>query len=262
MLSECFDAGKEREFKLKNNYKMVVQYDGTRYDGWQKQGNTGDTIQGKLESVLEKLTGEPVEVSGSGRTDAGVHAVGQVANVHLETEMEAEEILNYVNRYLPEDIGLISVEQVPERFHSRLNATGKVYTYWIETAPKTPVFQRKYMYGLGACLDIEAMKRAAALLCGTYDYQSFCTKKNRKKSTVRTVKTISFRPHGSQIEVHIVGDGFLYHMVRILMGTLIEVGQGRRSPESMKEILAAKDRRAAGYTVPACGLFLTGVMYD
>lgn len=247
---------------MKKNYKMVLQYDGTRYDGWQRQGNTGDTVQGKLEAVLGRMTGEQVEVIGSGRTDAGVHAAGQVANVRLETEMTPGEMMRYVNQYLPEDIGLTLMEEVPERFHSRLNSTGKIYTYWIETAPKSPVFQRKYIYGLGERLNLEAMKQAAGILCGTHDFKSFCSKKNMKKSTVRTVKSICICPHGSQIEVRVEGNGFLYHMVRIMMGTLIEVGLGKRSPVSINEILEAEDRQTAGYTAPACGLFLTEVLYD
>lgn len=255
-------AKRKEEKGLKKNYKMVIQYDGTRYDGWQKQGNTDHTIQGKLEAVLGRMSGEEVEVDGSGRTDAGVHATGQVANAHIETEMTDVEIMEYLNRYLPEDIALISLEEAPERFHSRLNARGKIYTYWIETAPRSPVFQRKYIYGLGKRLNLQNMEKAAELLLGTYDFKSFCSNKNMKKSTVRTLKSISFQQHGSQIEVQVSGDGFLYNMVRILMGTLIEVGLGKRSPESMREVLDTKDRQAAGYTVPACGLFLTTVLYD
>lgn len=247
---------------MKNNYKIVVQYDGTRYDGWQRQVNTVNTIQGKLEAVFSKMTGEKVEVIGSGRTDAGVHATGQVANAHLETDIPENEIMNYVNQYLPDDIAVISVKAAPDRFHSRLNASGKVYTYWLETAPKCQVFQRKYIYGLGERLDLEAMRQAAVILCGTHDYKSFCSNKNMKKSTVRTVKTISVHEYGSQVEVQVSGDGFLYNMVRILVGTLIEVGLGKRTPASMREVLEAKDRQAAGYTAPACGLFLTAVLYD
>lgn len=247
---------------MKKNYKMIIQYDGTRYDGWQRQGNTGNTIQSKLEAVLSKMTGKELEIDGSGRTDAGVHAIAQVANVHMDTNKTLQEIMDYVNQYLPDDIAVTQLEEVPDRFHSRLNATGKVYTYWIEMSPKCPVFQRKYIYTLGQKLDVEAMRQAAKLLCGTHDFKSFCSKKTIKKSSVRTLKSISFHERGSQLEIHVAGNGFLYNMVRILMGTLIEVGLGKRKPESMKEILEAKDRQAAGPTAPACGLFLTAVMYD
>ncbi len=247
---------------MKKNYKMIIQYDGTRYDGWQRQGNTGNTIQSKLEAVLGRMTGEELEVDGSGRTDAGVHAIAQVASVHMDTDKTPLEIMNYVNQYLPDDIAVTKLEEAPDRFHSRLNATGKVYTYWIEMSPKCPVFQRKYIYTLGQKLDVEAMRQAAKLLCGTHDFKSFCSKKTIKKSSVRTLKSISFHERGSQLEIHVAGNGFLYNMVRILIGTLIEVGLGKRKPESMKEILEAKDRQAAGPTAPACGLFLTAVLYD
>lgn len=247
---------------MKKNYKMIIQYDGTRYDGWQRQGNTGNTIQSKLEAVLSKMTGAELEIDGSGRTDAGVHAIAQVANVHMDTNKTLQETMDYVNQYLPDDIAVTQLEEVPDRFHSRLNATGKVYTYWIEMSPKCPVFQRKYIYTLGQKLDVEAMRQAAKLLCGTHDFKSFCSKKTIKKSSVRTLKSISFHERGSQLEIHVAGNGFLYNMVRILMGTLIEVGLGKWKPESMKEILEAKDRQAAGPTAPACGLFLTAVMYD
>ena len=247
---------------MKKNYKMIIQYDGTRYDGWQRQGNTGNTIQSKLEAVLGRMTGEELEVDGSGRTDAGVHAIAQVASVHMDTDKTPLEIMNYVNQYLPDDIAVTKLEEAPDRVHSRLNATGKVYTYWIEMSPKCPVFQRKYIYTLGQKLDVEAMRQAAKLLCGTHDFKSFCSKKTIKKSSVRTLKSISFHERGSQLEIHVAGNGFLYNMVRILIGTLIEVGLGKRKPESMKEILEAKDRQAAGPTAPACGLFLTAVLYD
>lgn len=247
---------------MKKNYKMTLEYDGTRYDGWQKQGNTGNTIQEKLEKIFEKLTGSATEVIGSGRTDAGVHAKGQVANVHLDTELTVAELKQYMNRYLPEDIAVTSMEEAAERFHSRLNAKSKVYTYRVETTPKKPVFQRKYIYGLGESLDLEAMKAAARQLCGTHDFRSFCSNKNKKKSTVRTLQFITFQEHGTQIEINFSGDGFLYNMVRILTGTLIEVGQGKRRADTMIEILEAKDRQAAGFTAPSEGLFLTAVFYE
>lgn len=244
------------------NYKMILQYDGTRYDGWQKQGNTGNTIQEKIETVLKRMTGEAAELIGSGRTDAGVHALGQVANAHLDTEMTPEEIKNYLNEYLPEDIAVMQVEIVPERFHSRLNATGKLYTYSIETGPKKQVFQRKYVYGLGKPLNVKAMEQAARYVLGTHDFRSFCSNKNMKKSTVRTIKVLNIQEQGSRVEIAVSADGFLYNMVRILAGTLIEVGLEKRRPESMKEILDAKNRQEAGYTAPVEGLMLTTVFYE
>lgn len=245
------------------NYKIVLQYEGTRYNGWQKQGNTANTIQGKLEQVLERMAGHPVDVHGSGRTDAGVHAMGQVANFHLQKEWEPGQIVSYLNRYLPEDITILQAERVPERFHSRLQAIEKVYRYQIETGEKRNVFQRRMQYGLGEALDIPMMQKAAGLLCGTHDYRSFCGNPRMKKSTIRTVRaiTVNQEPGTSLVIMTFWGDGFLQHMVRILTGTLIEVGQGKRQPRQMLHILEARDRKMAGFTAPAEGLCLIKVEY-
>lgn len=247
---------------MKHNYKIILQYEGTRYDGWQKQGNTENTIQGKLENILAKMTGQEVEVHGSGRTDAGVHAQGQVANFHLEEDLEPEQVKAYLNRYLPDDIAVMKAERAQERFHSRLSAVKKVYTYQIETGPKRDVFTRRLQYGLGQELDVAAMKQAAMLLCGTHDYKSFCGNRRMKKSTVRTVEAIDIKKDGSHVVLTFVGNGFLQNMVRIMAGTLIEAGLKKRTPQSMKEILAALDRQAAGFTAPAEGLCLAGVLYE
>ncbi len=247
---------------MRQNYKITLQYEGTRYDGWQKQGNTDDTIQGKLENVLSRMAGHEVEIHGSGRTDAGVHATGQVANFHLDGDFTPEQVKEYLNRYLPEDIAVIKAERAPERFHSRLSAVKKIYTYQIETGAKRDVFTRRIQYGLGRPLDLDAMKQAASMLCGTHDYKSFCGNRKMKKSSVRTVETIHIRQDGSRVVLTFVGNGFLQNMVRIMTGTLIEVGLGKRSPQSMKEILAALDRQAAGAMAPAEGLCLAGVLYE
>ena len=169
------------------NYKLTIQYDGARYDGWQRQANTDNTIQGKLESVLSRLAGKPVEVNGAGRTDAGVHALGQIASVKLPGERTPEEVLRYVNQYLPEDIAVTAVERVDDRFHARLSAKGKAYRYAIRMGSTPDVFRRKYQYRVEAPLDVGEMTKAAQLLCGTHDYRSFCSNKRYKKSTVRTV---------------------------------------------------------------------------
>ena len=243
------------------NIGVWLSYDGTRYDGWQKQGNTDRTIQGKLEAVLEKLEGSPVEVHGSGRTDAGVHAESQVANFHLAKNMTPDEIMRYMNRYLPEDIAVTRACVMQERFHSRLNAVRKTYRYQIETAPKKNVFERCYYYGLGQELDVGKMEQAAAILTGTHDYKSFCGNKKMKKSTIRTIESICFSRMGSRIHISFTGNGFLQQMVRILSGTLIEVGTGKRKPEEMAAILEAGDRSMAGFTAPPEGLFLEKVEY-
>ena len=252
-------------YRVSRNYKITIQYEGTRYDGWQKQGNTENTIQGKLEHVLERMTGQPVEVQGSGRTDAGVHAIGQVANFRLPDGWDqADAVMAYINRYLPEDIVVTAIEPVHDRFHSRLSAVKKVYTYQIETGQKRDVFIRRMQYGLGKTLDVEAMKKAAVLLEGTHDYKSFCGNPKMKKSTVRTVYSITVHedPKSSVVSLAFVGNGFLQNMVRIMTGTLIEVGLGERSWQSMKNVLEAKDRQAAGVTAPAQGLCLAGVLYE
>ncbi|MBE5991942.1 MAG: tRNA pseudouridine(38-40) synthase TruA [Paenibacillaceae bacterium] len=243
------------------NYRIVVEYDGSRYDGWQKQGNTDQTIQGKIETVLERLIGQSVEVHGSGRTDAGVHALNQVANFHIDINKKEQEIMEYLNHYLPEDIRIKALDQVSERFHSRLNAQEKTYLYRIEMGEKKPVFDRKYIYGLHKSLDVEAMERAAAILCGEHDFKSFCSNRKMKKSTVRNLKKIEFEKEDTKLLVRFTGDGFLYNMVRILMGTLIEVGLKERRPEEMSGILKALDRQMAGYTAPPEGLFLESVNY-
>ena len=277
---------------MSQNYKMIIQYEGTRYDGWQKQGNTENTIQGKLEKVLERMAGFQVEVHGSGRTDAGVHAAGQVANFHLpdgwkpdmamknesvaggkqhgnlesagKNKTVSEWIRAYLNQYLPDDIAITELTPVLERFHSRLSAVKKIYTYRIETGEKRDVFSRRICYGLGQALDVKKMQRAADLLCGTHDYKSFCGNKKMKKSTVRTIFRITVEQDAGSglVKLEFEGNGFLQNMVRILTGTLIEVGLGKRDAGSMPEILAALDRQAAGYTASAEGLCLQQVFYQ
>ncbi len=243
------------------NYKLTIQYDDTRYRGWQVQGNTDQTIQGKVEGVLSRLTGQPVELHGSGRTDAGVHALGQVANVKLPRPFDPSELLRELNRYLPADIGVIAVEPAPERFHARLNAHSKTYRYRIWNSEIPNVLERSYLYPLPEPLDVAAMERAAADLVGTHDFRSFCGLKRFKKSTVRTITDITITQHGSEVRLEFTGNGFLMRMVRILAGTLVEVGLGRRAADAMPAVLAAQDRAAAGPALPAQGLALVRVEY-
>ena len=225
-----------------NNYRITIQYDGTRYRGWQSQNSTDETIQGKLTDVLSKMAGEDVAVIGSGRTDAGVHARGQVANFYLSNVWDTEEILDYLNRYLPEDIAVIRAEQVDDRFHSRYQAKSKTYLYRIHTGRIPEVFERRYVYDYQTPLDAERMKKAAHLLIGTHDFRAFCGNKKMKKSTVRTIYEIHIEETEQELQISYTGDGFLQNMVRILTGTLIEIGDGRREPEEITEILEAKDR--------------------
>lgn len=244
-----------------NNYRLTLCYDGTRYNGWQKQGNTPNTIQEKLETLLSRMLDQPIEAAGSGRTDAGVHAAGQVVSFRAETDRSPEELLRELRQYLPEDIGAVGLELAPPRFHARLNCTGKTYLYRVWNSDAPCVFQRRYVYVYPQALDLSAMEQAAALLCGTHDFQAFCGRR-MKKSTVRTVRSIDIARVGEEVRLRFSGDGFLYHMVRVMTGTLLEVGDGRRSPESIPDVLASRDRVQAGFLAPARGLILEDVTYE
>lgn len=244
------------------NYKLVLQYDGTKLNGWQKQGNTDNTIQGKLEAILERMYGQYVEIHGSGRTDAGVHAFGQVANFHASANFSLEEIKSTLNEYLSKDIRVLKVDTVDERFHARLTAKAKTYEYRIDNGEVADVFQRKYVMREENPLDLEVMREAAGYLVGTHDFKTFCANKKMKKSTVRTIYSIDIEENNGIVSIKYRGNGFLYNMVRILTGTLIEVGRGMRNPEEMKEIIEAQERGAAGFTAPAQGLYLVEVEYE
>lgn len=244
------------------NYRLTLCYDGTRWKGWQKQGNTDHTIQGKLETLLSRLLEQPIEVAASGRTDAGTHAKRQVVSFRAKTALTTQEILDGLRRYLPADIGAVSLEQVEPRFHARFSCTGKTYTYRIWNSDEPNVFERNYLYHLHETLDVPAMRRAAEDLCGTHDYKAFCSLKRTKKSTVRRVDSITIQELGPELLFTFEGNGFLYHMVRILVGTLLEVGRGNLRPEEMGDILVSQDRKRAGETVPACGLCLVDVRYE
>lgn len=241
------------------NYKIVLEYEGTRYNGWQRQVATPNTIQGVIEKAIKNVTGEKVEINGSGRTDAGTHALGQVANFKLSKEYE--NIMDELNDELPSDIRILSCERVDDRFHARLNAVGKTYCYKIDTGKKVNVFTRRTVNHFNYELDVEAMKKAATVLEGTHDFKSFCSNKRTKKTTVRTIYSINIDVKGTEIVFTYRGDGFLYNMVRILTGTLIEVGLGKFKADDINEIIEAKDRSRAGITMPPRGLTLVSVDY-
>lgn len=243
------------------NYKLTIQYDGTRYNGWQRQGNTENTIQGKLNEIIGKYLNEEIDIAGSGRTDAGVHAYGQAANFKTKKFLDKDKFLTDINSYLPQDIRIIKVEFVDERFHARLSAVSKTYEYVIDNGAVSDVFARKYSYRVEQPLNVERMRKAAGLLIGTHDYISFCGNKKFKKSSVRTVTEISIAESVGKIKISFTGNGFLQNMVRIMAGTLIEVGLGKRDAESMPAILEAKNREVAGMIAPAEGLFLKEVEY-
>lgn len=247
---------------MKSNYKMTLSYDGTRYKGWEHQPNTDMTIQGKLENVLEKMTGEFVEIIGCGRTDAGVHAKGMVANMRLETDLSEQEIMDYMNRYLPDDIGISDLRIASDTFHARYNACGKTYCYTCYVGNSKPVFNHRYVNVLDAQPNLERMREAAAILIGEHDFASFCGNPKMKKSTVRIVDSIEIVQRKSFINFTFHGTGFLQYMVRILTGTLLEVGFGRMEPSYMAELLEKKDRKLAGPTAPAKGLCMMNVDYS
>ena len=244
------------------NYKFTIMYDGTRYKGWEHQPGTDMTIQGKLEGVLSRLAGKETEVIGAGRTDAGVHARAMVANARLETGLSEEEIKDYMNSYLPEDICVREVTTASDRFHSRYNAIGKTYRYTCYTGGEKPVFDRKYVHALEGEPDIERMLKAAGYLEGEHDFAGFCSNPKMKKSTVRKIDRIDITAKGQYLYLTFHGTGFLQHMVRIMTGTLLEVGYHTREPESILEILSERKRALAGATAPAKGLCLIKVDYS
>ncbi|MEZ3433965.1 MAG: tRNA pseudouridine(38-40) synthase TruA [Lachnospiraceae bacterium] len=241
-------------------YKLTISYDGSRYQGWQRQAATDNTIQFVLEWSIGKLVGYRVRVDGSGRTDAGVHARGQVASVKLSKLYDEQELKESLNRYLPEDIRIMKAELVKNGFHARKSAKGKKYEYYIDCREKPDVFSRKYCYHYPAELDVEAMKRAAAYLVGERNFISFTDDKDCRDS-VRRITNIRIVSTGDKVRITYYGTGFLYHMVRILTGTLLEVGTGKRKPDMIPVIIAAEDRSSAGFLAPAKGLFLRKVYY-
>ncbi|MDO5400835.1 MAG: tRNA pseudouridine(38-40) synthase TruA [Eubacteriales bacterium] len=242
------------------NLRLDICYDGTRYRGWQRLPGREDTIQGKIERALSRILGEGVEISGSGRTDAGVHARGQVANFHCESPMAAEEILEKLRRYLPEDIGIYSCKEVSPRFHARLNAREKTYLYRIWQSQDPCVFERRYVTVLEGPLDLAAMEQAAAHLTGRHDFSAFCGNAKMKKSTVRYLRAIDFEQTDREIRIRFTGNGFLYNMVRILVGTLVEVGRGERTADSIPGLFGARQEQA-GFLAPPQGLCLEEVIY-
>ncbi len=260
------------------NIKLLISYDGTGYLGWQRLGGKqqGQSIQGLLEHVIEKVVQYPVRIHGSGRTDAGVHAKGQVANFSVPSafftlEETVEERLRYLrdecNQRLPEDIRIIKAKLVAASFHSRYSAKRKTYQYYIDTGETPSVFARKYALWVPQKLDIEKMKQAAEVLLGTHDFSGFSSKskagmQKKKRDTVRTLFAVDILPWKYGVYVSFTGDGFLYNMVRILTGTLLEVGMGERSVKQVRQALEKLDRQQAGKTVSSVGLFLERVDYE
>ena len=242
------------------NVRLDICYDGSRYKGWQRLPKEQNTIQGKLEQILSRLLGEEIEVVGSGRTDAGTHAKGQVANFHCQSQMPCEEILAGLRRYLPEDIGIYSCKNVSPRFHARLNAKEKTYRYRLWNSEAPCVFDRKYVYIFPDVLDVEKMQEGAEYYLGTHDFSAFCGNKNMKKSTVRAIQSFTVERIGAEIHFTVTGNGFLQHMVRIMVGTLLEIGSGKRAPETILQLYGGQ-RADSGVMVPSSGLCLMEVEY-
>lgn len=242
------------------NLRLDLCYDGTRYRGWQRLSGVENTIQGKLEQALSRILEEPIEISASGRTDAGAHAAKQVVNFHCRSGMDCATVLEQLRRYLPEDIGIYSCKEVSERFHARLNAKSKTYRYRIWNSRLPCVFDRRYVYAFPDSLDVDRMQEAAQYLLGEHDFSAFCTDRSKKKSTVRRIDSLTVRRIGEEVCLEVTGNGFLYNMVRIIVGTLLEVGQGKRSPQELSMLFGQK-RAAAGPLVPASGLCLMEVTY-
>ena len=245
---------------MQQNYRLTIAYDGTRFFGWERQPDK-DTIQGKLEAVLGQLQGAAVNVIGAGRTDAGVHARAMTAIVVLDVAQTPDEIRDYLNRYLPDAIAVREVKEAAPRFHARYNALGKTYRYTCHTGAVKPVFDRRYVTLLDYDPDVEKMRLAAAYLLGENDFASFCGNPRMKKSTVRLVDHISIERRKDRVVFTFHGTGFLQNMVRIMVGTLLEVGRGYWEPEHVQEILQARDRKQAGPTAPPEGLCLMKVDY-
>ena len=245
------------------NYRITVRYDGTGFAGWQKQTNTENTVQGKLESVASRLAGAPVEIHGAGRTDAGVHALAQTANFRLAQYIPEQEIKDYFNRYLPESVCVLDVTLAEERFHARLSAKKKTYVYHVWCGEEKNVFLRRYAYAFPKPLDVRKMEEAARVLCGEHDFSGFCTKVPKKKSAVRTIEDIgiSFVCGGDLMKISFTGNGFLYNQVRIMAGTLLMIGAGELETDTAERVLSSGDRALAGFTAPPHGLFLESVYY-
>ncbi|HWO96143.1 MAG TPA: tRNA pseudouridine(38-40) synthase TruA [Bacillus sp. (in: firmicutes)] len=238
-----------------NNYKLVIQYDGGRYKGWQRLGNSENTIQGKIENVLSEMLGRKIEIIGSSRTDAGVHALAQVANFKISENLTESEVMNYLNRYLPHDISVVEVSLVHERFHARYNAKDKTYVYKIWNKEYTNPFMRKYSMHVEKPLNIEEMRKACQYFIGEHDFTAFSNAKSKKKSMVRKIYSLEIEEDTGFIQIRVRGNGFLYNMVRKIVGTLIKVGLDEMEAEAIPKILLSKERDQAGFA-DAGGLHL------
>ncbi|MGD0021480.1 MAG: tRNA pseudouridine(38-40) synthase TruA [Smithellaceae bacterium] len=243
------------------NFKMIVEYDGTAYCGWQRQEN-GSTIQQVLEEAIQLITGEKVTVIGSGRTDAGVHALNQAAHFKSSSRLPVNNIYRGMNSVLPLDIVVKELEEVTDDFHAQHDVKSKIYVYKICNQRLRPVLGRNYFWFIRFPLDLVRMRKAAQFLIGTHDFSCFCATGTHVKDRVRTIIDMEIKAGDEGlIEITVEAHGFLKYMVRNIIGTLVEIGRGKRKPEEMKVIIEARNRKIAGVTAPACGLFLKEVKY-
>ncbi|OIJ20814.1 tRNA pseudouridine(38-40) synthase TruA [Anaerobacillus alkalidiazotrophicus] len=244
-----------------NNYKMTIQYDGGRYKGWQRLGSGENTIQAKIENVISQMVDKQVEIIGCSRTDAGVHALDQIANFKTNENLSEAEIKSYLNKYLPQDITITDVELVHDRFHSRYNAKDKTYLFKIWNEEHSHPFMRKYSMHVDTKLDIVKMKNASTYFIGSHDFTAFSNAKSKKKSMVREIYDVEINENSGFIEIRVRGNGFLYNMVRKMVGTLIEVGLGEIHEAAIPEILTSKERKQTGRLADSCGLYLEKVEF-
>lgn len=243
------------------NIKLKIAYDGSRYYGWQRLKDKDQTIQGKIESVISEMLESPIEIIGSGRTDAGVHARGQIANFHTNSSMTLEEMHHYVNKYLPQDIAVKEITQISDRFHSRYHAKSKKYTYYVYNDYIHSPFYRKYSCHIPDKLDVSLMKEGAAKFMGTHDFIGFSSLKKTKKSTIRTIDQLNISSQDDLMSFTFIGDGFLYNTIRIIMGSLVEIGLHEKDLSHIDEVFEVNIRSKAGITMPPHGLFLEEVYY-
>jgi len=243
----------------RRNVKLTIEYDGTAYHGWQRQANAV-TVQEALEDGIAAVVGHGVTLYGSGRTDAGVHALGQVASFHTDSTIPADGLHHAINTAVPKDIAVVAAEDVPDGFHARYSATGKTYRYTIVCRPVRPAVGAAYVHWLRHELDVEAMRTAANRFIGEHDFAAFQTESD-VENTVRTVTRAEWVSEGDRLAFYVAANGFLYNMVRAMVGTLIEVGLGKREPDDIPRLLASRDRTQAGPTAPAKGLCLMQVDY-
>ena len=244
-----------------SNFKITIEYDGSAYHGWQRQASDR-TIQGEIEDALKTMTGNSVSVTGSGRTDAGVHALNQAANFRCATSLTPEAFLKGLNSLLPEDIVITSCKMVSEKFHARYDVKSKVYHYRILNRLLPAAISRHYAWHIRKELDLSAMKEALSYIIGSHDFKAFEGSGSPRASTVRCITNADLvKPDNDYLVLKIEGDGFLKFMIRNIVGTLVDVGFNKITPQDFKQIIITKDRNLAGITAPAHGLFLMEVKY-